>query len=214
MRKFIFGVIALVVVGAVMVLVSRDGEEGNTPAQKDSQKVTKAADSITAEMIIDETAKVLDLDSSFTDEINEWVEVDSLLTIFCEGMANAGVLRGNVDVIAAMDAVNYQVMKIRYNDRKRIIQLNGDKDYASDEMLEYKKNELIDAMDLALELQSKGPIFQSMIDCRGQMSAAIEKWIKTRERYKGSNAITIHEMANFIKDLISYNLQNQDGIDL
>lgn len=200
MKKFTFGAIGIVVALAVWVLV-RDREEDSDPKTEVTHKMAEVEDSIMVEMVVAEREKVLQLDSCFAEEIKPWEEVDSLLKVFCEGIANAGVLRGNVDVIAAMDAVRYNILKVRYNDLKRIIQLNGDEDPASDEMVEYKERELSEAMDLVIYSLRNGPIYQSMIDSKEQLPMALEKWTKTREKYKGSNAITIHEMVNVIKTI-------------
>ena len=234
MKKFIFGIIALVVAGAIWVLSKENScssesaqNEGEMIPRVDSKKTNLKEAKTTFEMmeslewiykdvtkkVAEDTKRVLGSDSGFIKEVEAWEEVYNLLNEFCVDAVHIGWYGGS-GCSLMMRAMRGDVLDIRAKDLSRIIQLNGGKDPASNEMVEYKRKELCRILDLASEtlippewlreIPEEGIDEYKKLYNRTQkdyklLPAAIEKWIATRDtRYNGCTAITLDDMKDAV----------------
>ena len=143
--------------------------------------------------------KVLQCDSTFKDEMRAWKELHGLLSNLCIGVIHSEWYGGS-GCGPMMGAVRNNVLEVRVNDLRRIIQLEGSSDPATDEMITSKQDDLYQAMELALKTVDKEELYMSVKKCKEALPAALEKWIHTRDKYKGCTAVAIDDMKDAVNN--------------
>ena len=143
--------------------------------------------------------KVLQCDSTFKDEMRAWKELHGLLSNLCIGVIHSEWYGGS-GCGPMMGAVRNNVLEVRVNDLRRIIQLEGSSDPATDEMITSKQDDLYQAMELALKTVDKEELYMSVKKCKEALPAALEKWIHTRDKYKGCTAVAIDDMEDAVNN--------------
>ena len=143
--------------------------------------------------------RVLQCDSAFKDEMMAWKELHGLLSNLCIGVIHSEWYGGS-GCGPMMGAVRNNVLEVRVNDLRRIIQLEGSSDPATDEMITSKQDELYQAMERALKIVDKEELYMSVKKSKEALSAALEKWIHTRDKYKGCTAVAIDDMEDAVNN--------------
>ncbi len=143
--------------------------------------------------------KVLQCDSTFKDEMKAWKELHGLLSNLCIGVIHSEWYGGS-GCGPMMGAVRNNVLEVRVNDLRRIIQLDGGSDPATDEMITCKQDELYLAMERALKIVDKEELYMSVKKSKEALPAALEKWIHTRGKYKGCTAVAIDDMKDAVNN--------------
>lgn len=159
------------------------------------------------------TRRILQSDSSFTEEIKAWNELYSSLSNFCIGVVHLEWFGGS-GAGPMMGAARNGVLDVRAKDLHRIIQLGGGSDPASDEMVDYKKTALLDAVNKRAssvsmpaevkdsygkeQLQRYRTLYKDIMNSRGKLPDALDKWLKMRDMYKGSSAAALDDMTDVV----------------
>lgn len=230
MKKFIFGIIAVVVAGAIWVLTRENSCSSGTIKNEDeiiprveAKKTNLKEATTTLEMmenleleykelinqVAEDTKSVLESDTSFITEVEAWEVLYSLLNEFCVDVIHIGWYGGS-GCSLVMRGIRNRVLEIRAKDLSRIIQLNGGKDPASNDMVEYKRKELCKAIDNAVEavippeglweipeegIDEYRKLYNRIQKDYKLLPAVIEKWLATRaSRYNGCTAIALDDM--------------------
>ncbi len=143
--------------------------------------------------------KVLQCDSTFKDEMRAWKELHGLLSNLCIGVIHSEWYGGS-GCGPMMGAVRNNVLEVRVNDLRRIIQLEGSSDPATDEMITSKQDDLYQAMERAFKTVDKEELYMSVKQSKEALPAALEKWIHTRGKYKGCTAVAIDDMKDAVNN--------------
>lgn len=149
--------------------------------------------------IVTYSKRVLQCDSTFKDEMRAWKELHGLLSNLCIGVIHSEWYGGS-GCGPMMGAVRNNVLEVRVNDLRRIIQLDGGSDPATDEMITSKRDELYQAMERALKIVDKEELYMSVKKSKEALPAALEKWIHTRGKYKGCTAVAIDDMKDAVNN--------------
>ena len=124
-------------------------------------------------------------DSGFVHELQAWSELESHLIEFCMDAAESVWVGGSACSLM-MGAARNSVIKARVRDLQRILQLDGSSDPASDQMVNSKKDEFLRAI-------AKAPI-----KANDSLFVAMDQWVASRERYKGSTAVAFDDMSEAV----------------
>ena len=143
--------------------------------------------------------RVLQCDSTFKDEMMAWKELHGLLSNLCIGVIHSEWYGGS-GCGPMMGAVRNNVLEVRVNDLRRIIQLDGGSDPATDEMITCKQDELYLAMERAFKTVDKEELYMSVKQSKEALPVALEKWIHTRDKYKGCTAVAIDDMKDAVNN--------------
>ena len=159
------------------------------------------------------TRRILQSDSCFSEEIKAWNELYSSLGNFCIGVVHLEWFGGS-GAKPMMGAARNDVLLARVKDLHRILQIGDGSDPASDEMVEHYHNSFLYSVDRIAGIVSSpaemkevyderilegySEVYKTIIKCKKDISIALYKWIKTRVKYRGCNAIALDDLSEAV----------------